>query len=130
MSIDLNQYFFNLINKKWSNNMIDPIMIWMSEIKNWYLFYLILLIFIGYRIKNKIWSWALCLYVNIFSIDQINDLMIKPFFKIIRPCNNPEIKSTLRLLVDQCQQNYSFVSMHAAINSGVFFFYCSRIINY
>ena len=46
----LDNKLFELINQKWINPIFDLIMILFSQVKNWYLFYLILVAFIYWRL--------------------------------------------------------------------------------
>ena len=64
----LDNKLFELINQKWINPIFDLIMIWFSQVKNWYLFYFILVAFIYFKRRNEIWRWIIVSYLNIFLI--------------------------------------------------------------
>ena len=118
----LDNKLFELINQKWINPIFDLIMIWFSQVKNWYLFYLILVAFIYFKIRNEIWRWIIVSYLNIFLIYEINNQIIKKLFQQIRPCNDTNLIFKIRLLVDDCPDNFGFTSMQSSINFGFIFF--------
>ena len=54
--------------------------------------------------------------------------LFKHIFKRLRPCNDPEFASSVRLLLKECAGGYSFVSNHAANHFGLaaFFYFTMR----
>ncbi len=113
----LDNKLFELINQKWINPIFDLIMIWFSQVKNWYLFYFILVAFIYFKRRNEIWRWIIVSYLNIFLFYEINNQIIKKVFQQIRPCNDTNLIYKIRLLVDDCPDNFGFTSMQSSIKS-------------
>lgn len=109
-SIDLNVFYF--INHTLANSFFDKFFPFITEVKNWYLAYIILwlILFIkGGRI-GKI--TAVAVLVAIIFSDQFSSHFLKDIAARIRPCNAlPDV----RLLVTSTG-SYSFPSSHAVNN--------------
>ena len=56
---------------------------------------------------------------TVTATDTISSHFLKPLFGRLRPCNNPELSDSIRLLVDHCGQNGSFTSSHATNHFGI-----------
>jgi undecaprenyl-diphosphatase len=109
-SIDLHLFYF--INHTMSNKVFDKFFPFITEIKHWYLAYLILwlILFIkGGRI-GKITAIAIIFAIT-FS-DQFSSHFIKDLFARVRPCN---ILPDVRLLISSTD-SFSFPSSHAVNN--------------
>lgn len=52
--------------------------------------------------------------VTILLSDQTAAHIIKPLIHRLRPCNNPDLISEVRLVLAHCGNGFSFVSAHAA----------------
>jgi undecaprenyl-diphosphatase len=50
---------------------------------------------------------------TILLSDQISSSVVKPLFARLRPCNDPDLSTQVRLLLDGCGAGYSFTSSHA-----------------
>ena len=66
--------------------------------------------------------WILLVSATAAATDLISSRIIKPGFGRIRPCNDPELASGIRMLADYCGQNGSFTSSHAANHFGMAMF--------
>jgi membrane-associated phospholipid phosphatase len=118
----LDNKLFELINQKWVNPNFDFLMIYFSQVKNWYLFYSILVVVIFLKRRHDTWRWLIVAYLNMFLIYEINNQIVKKIFQQIRPCDDTNLISKIRLLVDHCPDNFGFTSMQSSINFGFIFF--------
>lgn len=93
----------------------------------WIPLYLFLLVFLlmNFR-KNSIW-WIVFFISTIALTDIVGTYILKHSFERVRPCNNPDFLSQLRLLA-RCPVGYGFTSNHAANHFGMatFFFISFR----
>ena len=117
----LEKKLFLLINQKWTNPFLDIVFPWMRDAENWYPFYLILLIFVIIKFKKKSWLWLLIVAITIFITDQLSSTIIKPIFQRIRPCNDPNFKYYVRVLLQSPPgwDSWSFPSSHATNHLGI-----------
>lgn len=108
--IDLSIFYF--INHNLSTPILDKFFVFTTEVKHWYIAYIILffiVIFKGGRI-GKIAAFGMILLV--IASDQFSSTFLKDFFHRIRPCNAlPDVN----ILVG-CTGSYSFPSSHAVNN--------------
>lgn len=109
-NIDLQVFYF--INHTLSNRLFDKFFPYITEVKHWYLVYLILwliLIIKGGRI-GKITAVAIILAIT--ASDQISSHFLKDLFARVRPCNVlPDVN-----VLASCTESYSFPSSHAVNN--------------
>lgn len=116
-NIDLS--IFTFLNQTISNPLFDKFFPFITNVKNWYLAYVILwfiAIFKGGRM-GKIAAIGVIFLIAIS--DQISSHMLKPFFERVRPCNALE---NVHLLVN-CTRSYSMPSSHAVNNFAVAVFF-------
>ena len=109
-SVDI--WFLHFINSTLSNPAFDKFFPFITEVKNWYIAYIILfliLIFKGGRI-GKIASVILILMI--VTTDQFSSFFLKNLIARARPCN---VLTGLNVLVN-CTGSYSFPSSHAVNN--------------
>lgn len=120
----LDQWLFIKINGELTNPFFDAIMPFMREGKNWAPLYLFVIVFalLNFRVKG-LW-WMVFFLVTVALTDMAGTYIFKHTIERIRPCNDPEFFSQVRLLVDRCSYGYSFTSNHAANHFGLatFFF--------
>ena len=116
-SIDLLVFYF--INNTLSNPLFDKIFVYLTEVTNWYLVYVIfwLILFLkGGRI-GKIAALLAILLIT-FS-DQLNSFWLKDFFERIRPCRVlPDVN-----ILTGCTSSYSSPSSHAVNNFAIAVFF-------
>ncbi len=116
-SIDLNIFYF--INHSLSNPVFDNFFATITNVKNWYIAYIILwsiAFFKGGRI-GKIAAIG-AIFVIAFS-DQLNSTLLKNLFERVRPCNAlTDVNSLLG-----CSGSYSFPSSHAVNNFAIAVFF-------
>ena len=108
--LDVNVFYF--INHTLANPVFDKFFPFITEVKNWYIAYIILFLILvikGGRIGRIAAIGSLLL---ITASDQFSSFFIKHLVERIRPCNAlPDV----RLLVG-ATQSYSFPSSHAVNN--------------
>ncbi|MDQ7818192.1 MAG: phosphatase PAP2 family protein [Melioribacteraceae bacterium] len=108
--IDLSIFYF--INHNLSMPILDKFFVFTTEVKHWYIAYIILffiVIFKGGRI-GKISAIGMILLV--IASDQLSSTFLKDLFQRIRPCNAlPDVN----ILVG-CTGSFSFPSSHAVNN--------------
>lgn len=117
-SIDLEVFYF--INHTISNSLFDKLMPYLTEVKHWYITYVILILmsyFKGGRIGKIAAIGAIFL---IIASDQFSSTFLKNLIGRIRPCNAlPDVN-----ILSFCSGSYSFPSSHAVNNfaAAVFFY--------
>ena len=93
-------------------------------------FWLPLFIVIAYLIYRKTKDfkqtifWLFILGGVIFFTDMISARVLKPYFKRLRPCNDPIVSGSIHIVRDYCSRAYSFVSSHATNSFGLFSIAC------
>ena len=116
---------FALINQQLSHPFLDAIFPWWRETITWTPLYLFLLIFV---IANL--PWIIMALITILLSDQISSSIIKPIFARLRPCNEPELAGSVRLLLDGCGAGYSFTSSHATNHFAIAVFLMITLQNW
>ena len=102
----------HFLNQTISNPIFDKFFIFITDVKNWYLTYLVLfliLIFKGGRIGRLS---AVFMLVLIVTSDQFSSHFLKNLFERLRPCN---VLPDVRTLIG-CSGTFSFPSSHAVNN--------------
>ncbi len=115
----IDSWMLHFINNTLSNPLFDKFFPFITEVKNWYVAYIILfliLIFKGGRI-GRIASVALI--ILIITTDQFSSFFLKNLIGRVRPCN---IFIDLNVLVT-CTESYSFPSSHAVNNFAAAMFF-------
>lgn len=114
--LSLDQELFVYLNSLGSET-FDGLWLLITKQLNWIPFFLLLLYFIYKKLGVK-QTLYLFLFVAllIFFTDQITNLF-KNGFQRLRPCNNPEINSFIRIV--QSRTSFSFFSGHASNTMAV-----------
>ncbi|MBP6549621.1 MAG: phosphatase PAP2 family protein [Flavobacterium sp.] len=114
--LSLDQELFVYLNSLGSET-FDGLWLLITKQLNWIPFFLLLLYFIYKKLGIK-QTLYLFLFVAllIFFTDQITNLF-KNGFQRLRPCNNPEINSFIRIV--QSRTSFSFFSGHASNTMAV-----------
>ncbi len=120
--IELDRYLFLLINKESRNDLFDTIMPFIRQPLFWIPLYLFMLVFLFANFGKKGWRWFLFAIITVSSTDLISSKIIKPFFARPRPCMDPDFEVNVRLLLNYCGANGSFISSHAANHFGLSMF--------
>lgn len=109
---------FTKINSDWTNSFFDIIMPFLRHSIFWIPLYLFILVLVLVNFKVKAWWWIIFFLVTVALTDMTGTRIFKYGFERIRPCNNPDVLTQLRLLVS-CPGGYSFISNHAANHFGM-----------
>jgi undecaprenyl-diphosphatase len=117
--IDFDKYLFGIVNQKASNPFFDLIMPFIRQPLFWLPLYLFIILFAIYNFQKKGAVWIGWMLLTVIITDIISSHFFKPLFGRLRPCNNPELTDSIRLLVDHCGQNGSFTSSHATNHFGI-----------
>lgn len=111
--IDVSIFYF--INNTLSLPVLDKFFPFITEVKHWYLVYIVLFfvcIFKGGR-TGKIAAAGVILLI--IATDQFSSFFLKNLFERIRPCNAlPDVN-----ILAGCTGSFSFPSSHAVNNFGV-----------
>lgn len=121
---------FALINQHLSHPFLDAIFPWWRETITWTPLYLFLLIFVIANGKKSSLPWIIMAVITILLSDQISSSIIKPIFARLRPCNEPELAGSVRLLLDGCGAGYSFTSSHATNHFAIAVFLMITLQNW
>ena len=116
-NIDLS--IFTFLNQTISNPLFDKFFPFITNVKNWYIAFIILW-FIAFLKGGRIGKISAIGAIILLAIsDQVSSHMLKPFFERVRPCN---VIENVHLLVN-CTQSYSMPSSHAVNNFAVAVFF-------
>jgi undecaprenyl-diphosphatase len=121
---------FALINQQLSHPFLDAIFPWWRETITWTPVYLFLLLFVIVNGKKSSLLWIIMAVITILLSDQISSSIIKPIFARLRPCNEPELAGSVRLLLDGCGAGYSFTSSHATNHFAIAVFLMITLQNW
>jgi undecaprenyl-diphosphatase len=116
-SIDLSVFYF--INHSLANSIFDKFFIFITEVKNWYITFVILW-FICFFKGGKIGKIAAIITLILITVsDQLSSFVIKNLVVRIRPCNAlPDVR-----ILAGCTTSFSFPSSHAVNNFAVAVFF-------
>ncbi len=120
--IELDRSLFLIINKESRNDLFDITMPFIRQPLFWIPLYLFLLVFLFGNFGKKGWRWLLFAIITVAATDLVSSRIIKPFFARPRPCLDPDFSVNVRLLVNYCGTNGSFISSHAANHFGLSMF--------
>ena len=116
--IQFDQNLFFTINHGLSNSFFDWLMPALRNRFFWTPLYLFIIIFLIRNYGKKGWIMILFLGLTFGCTDFISSSLIKPTVQRLRPCNDPEIKSDVKNLID-CGSGFSFPSSHASNHFGL-----------
>ena len=125
--IQFDQNLFFTIHHGMSNSFFDWIMPALRNRLFWTPLYLFIVFYLVKNYGKKAWLILLFAGMTFGLTDYISSSVIKPRVTRLRPCNNPEINTNVKNLID-CGTGYSFPSSHAANHFGlavflIFMFY-------
>ncbi len=122
--LEADRDLFFLINNRWSNSFFDTVMPVIRTSQLWVPLYLFLLVFVLVNFKTNRFWWIFFVAGLATITDFVSSDIIKPNFFRVRPCNEPEIADSIRLLLSYRPQSSSFTSSHAVNHFalGTFFF--------
>lgn len=126
--VNLDRSLFRTINSQWTNSFFDAVMPWLRNGSTWAPLYLFLLVFVVSNFKKRSGWWIIFFICTVALTDMAGTYLFKHNFQRLRPCFDPELASSIRLLINNCSGGYSFTSNHAANHFGMatFFFFSFR----
>lgn len=111
--LHLDYELFQFINQEWTNQVLDVVMPFLREKKNWISLYIVVAILFMYKFHWKRGILAILLTVAAIGIsDTLSSKIIKPSVERPRPCHENSAVDSGRLLIT-CGGGYSFTSSHA-----------------
>lgn len=108
------RWVLELINQGGANPFFDWLLPYWRTPGFWAPAYLLLLLFVGFRLQKKAFWWILFLIITISVVDFTGNQLIKQTFQRIRPCNDPSLFGHLIVRIPHCGTGFSFISNHAA----------------
>ena len=110
---------FIRLNSEWTNPFFDSVFPFIRHSLFWAPLYLFIAVFIALNFGRKGLWWSLLFICTIALTDMAGTRLFKEVFQRLRPCQDPEFRSYVRLLLQQCSGHFSFVSNHAANHFGM-----------
>ncbi len=107
--------FFNGIH----SDFFDGIMVWISGKTTWWPFYLVLLLFLGWKLRWKALLLIPFIALCITLTDQVSVHLFKDVFERLRPCKEPGLAGMVHLVNGKCGGKFGFVSSHASNSFGI-----------
>ncbi|HRF38293.1 MAG TPA: phosphatase PAP2 family protein [Saprospiraceae bacterium] len=107
------QQVFELLNGQWQSPLLDWLAPLWRDKRFWIPLYLLLSIFVVRTYRKRGLYFLLALGLTAGISDVASSRIVKPSVQRLRPCNNPELRDDVHLLV-HCGSGYSFTSSHAA----------------
>ena len=111
--LQLDKQFFQAINGRWHNSFFDAIMPFIRNSNFWIPLYLFLLLFAIFNFKKNTCWWIFFAAGTVIISNFISSDIIKENILRLRPCNDPQLADTVRVLVTYRPQSSSFTSSHA-----------------
>lgn len=111
--LQADQRLFVGINQEWTSSFTDGLFPFLREAEIWVPFYLFLLVFITLNFGKKGWFWSLSLIMTAVVSDLFSSHLMKSLLFRLRPCQDPNLADTIRVLASYCPVSSSFTSSHA-----------------
>lgn len=123
-SIDVS--IFYLLNQTISNPLFDNFFPYITNIKSWYLVYIIFWLLLIFK-SGRIGKISAILIILVIALsDQISSHLLKNLFERVRPCNALQ---DVNLLIS-CSKSYSMPSSHAVNNFAAAIFFSKLFPKY
>ena len=107
----------------WHSELWDGIMWWISGKTTWWPFYLLLLLFMGWKKQWQLLPMLIFVVLAITLADQTSVHLFKNVFLRLRPCHEPALEGLVHLVNNKCGGQYGFISSHAANSFAVAFLF-------
>jgi membrane-associated phospholipid phosphatase len=116
---------FAFLNKHWHTSFGDWFLPLMRNSNTWIPLYIFILIFILMNGKKDKYWWVLAAILIAVLSNFISSSIIKEHIFRLRPCNDPDFKSSIQFLIGYRPQSSSFTSSHATnhFTMAAFFFF-------
>lgn len=119
--IEYDHQLFYRINALWTNGFLDTLLPFIRNKYFWLPLYLFILSFFIINLKRKALWIIVGIIITIVLADQLSSNVMKPYFNRLRPCNDPSLIDSVRLLVS-CGGGKSFTSSHATNHFSIALF--------
>lgn len=116
--LEIDKFIFSIINGQWYNGFLDQLLPFIRNKYFWIPLYIFIISFVLLNFRKKGLWILLGLIIVVVLSDQISSSIIKPYFDRLRPCNDPSLLDSVRLLVN-CGGGKSFTSSHATNHFAV-----------
>jgi membrane-associated phospholipid phosphatase len=113
----IDYFLFHFINQSLASAWADTFLIFIRTPLHLQIIYVCLAVLGVAKFKKQGLYMLLAMMVTMALTDQISSHFFKPTFHRLRPCMEPLMQNTIRLLVP-CSHGMSFTSSHAANNMG------------
>lgn len=123
-SIDVS--IFYLLNQTISNPLFDSFFPYITNVKSWYLVYIIFWLLLIFKSGRMGKISAVLIILVIALSDQISSHLLKNLFERVRPCN---VLQDVNLLIS-CSKSYSMPSSHAVNNFAAAIFFSKLFPKY
>lgn len=117
---------FEKINSGWAVPMLDWFMQMLREPLVWIPLYAGVLIWVWWKMPRQLWLFVMLTLVTFAITDYGNSSILKPLFARARPCHDPDLQASMRVLVP-CGGFNSMPSSHAANHFGLAMFWFSAV---
>ncbi len=107
-----------LIQQDSDHTILDVVMPILRDPYTWAPFYCFMLYYAIRKAGYHAWSFIALSLLTFAVTDSLTAQIMKPFFGRLRPCHDPDLAQTIRILVD-CSGIYSMPSSHAANHFGL-----------
>lgn len=114
----LDQTLFFLINQSLDIEVLNWLLPYWRTKETWIPLYVLIIFFSIYQFKKAGIFLILAALLTIGITDTVSNRVVKKTVQRLRPCNQPELKQRVDLLV-HCGSGYSFTSNHAANHFGL-----------
>jgi len=104
------------------NETFDGIMVWVSGKTTWWPFYLLLLLWLGWKRRWQLVPVVVFIAMAVTLADQTSVHLFKEVFERLRPCKEPGLEGLVHLVNGKCGGRYGFVSSHASNTFAVAMF--------
>ncbi|MEZ0483885.1 phosphatase PAP2 family protein [Fibrella aquatica] len=101
--------FLNHLHTPW----LDGLMVLFTERNTWIPFYLLLVVWLGWRFGWRATGLVLTLVLAVLISDQVCSAVLKPLTLRLRPCHEPALQALINPVLP-CGGLYGFASSHAA----------------
>ena len=127
--IQVDRYFFELINQKWTTPLLDFLLPFFRNQFTWVPVYFFLLVFGYMNFRNRLLIWIGFFLLTFALTDLVSTQIFKAYFQRPRPCWDHYTADQARMLIP-CSQAYGFVSSHATNHFGIAAFIFGTLRNF
>lgn len=110
----LDRALFTLLNRH-HTPLWDNVMMFVTARESWYSAYALLVLLLIHTYRRRAWLLLPLLCFTVWLAEIISSRGFKPYFQRLRPCHEPALAKTIRLVEEYgCGGQFGFMSSHAA----------------